>query len=117
VEYDYAPSKADELPLFAGEKVLVTSVDIGVRGWYSGVNSRGDTGIFPANYVRLISGGKNEVEEKKKRLAAIGVRVGVGLGALFSPKPPSASPKPSDNVRFLTSPIAYLLSVEAYVSN
>ncbi|KNE68175.1 hypothetical protein AMAG_19856 [Allomyces macrogynus ATCC 38327] len=94
VLYDYAPQNVDELNLVAGTTISVLSTDIGVRGWYRG-EVDGQIGIFPANHVKLA---EKDSDAREKKLAAIGVRVGMGLGALFGGMPAVAKKRPTSSV-------------------
>ena len=49
--YDYDKDEDNEISLREGE--LITSIVEQEGGWYSGTNSRGETGYFPGNYVEL----------------------------------------------------------------
>ncbi|KAJ3370276.1 hypothetical protein GGF31_004334 [Allomyces arbusculus] len=100
VLYDYAPQNADELNLVAGTTVSVLSTDIGVRGWYRG-EVDGQIGIFPANHVKLV---EKDSDAREKKLAAIGVRVGMGLGALFGGMPAVTKKRPTSSVSVAETP-------------
>lgn len=53
-DYEADPSADDEISLAAGEKVThIEKVD---SDWWLGTNAAGDFGLFPAEYVRVISG-------------------------------------------------------------
>jgi sorting nexin-9/18/33 len=49
--FEFVASSADELTIKVGETV---TIDTEASGWYSGTNSRGESGLFPANYVELV---------------------------------------------------------------
>ncbi|KAJ3363605.1 SH3-domain kinase binding protein 1 [Allomyces javanicus] len=100
VLYDYAPQNADELNLIAGTTISVLSTDIGVRGWYRG-EVDGQIGIFPANHVKLV---EKDSDAREKKLAAIGVRVGMGLGALFGGMPAVTKKRPTSSVSVAETP-------------
>eukprot|EP00012_Vannella_robusta_P008485 CAMPEP_0206203342 /NCGR_PEP_ID=MMETSP0166-20121206/12787_1 /ASSEMBLY_ACC=CAM_ASM_000260 /TAXON_ID=95228 /ORGANISM="Vannella robusta, Strain DIVA3 518/3/11/1/6" /LENGTH=310 /DNA_ID=CAMNT_0053622591 /DNA_START=563 /DNA_END=1495 /DNA_ORIENTATION=+ len=51
VKFEFVASSADELTIKVGETV---TIDTEASGWYSGTNSRGESGLFPANYVELV---------------------------------------------------------------
>ncbi|KAM7287847.1 protein adenylyltransferase Fic [Ixodes scapularis] len=51
--YDFEPQAAGEITIWANETVTVINKDIG-EGWCEGINCRGETGLFPENYVELI---------------------------------------------------------------
>jgi len=56
--YDYEAQGSDELGLKAGEILTLTSGPNGGQnygeGWWEGINSRGQKGIFPSNYVEVV---------------------------------------------------------------
>ena len=52
VQYDYEKAEDNELELKEGE--YVTNIDMVDDDWWMGQNSRGDTGLFPSNYVELL---------------------------------------------------------------
>lgn len=51
VAFEFIASGSDELTIKVGEIVYI---DIETEGWYSGTNDRGESGLFPANYVEII---------------------------------------------------------------
>lgn len=52
IQYDYEKAEDNELELREGE--YVTDIDMVDEDWWMGRNSRGETGLFPANYVELV---------------------------------------------------------------
>ena len=50
-QYDYEKAEDNELELMDGEEI--TNIDMVDEDWWMGQNSRGDIGLFPANYVEL----------------------------------------------------------------
>ena len=50
VKFEFTASGDDELSIQVGEIIYIDSE---APGWYSGTNSRGQSGLFPANYVEL----------------------------------------------------------------
>ena len=54
-QYDYEKAEENELELRENE--LITHIDMVDEDWWMGQNSRGDTGLFPANYVELTGDG------------------------------------------------------------
>lgn len=55
VLYDFqAQEGTGEITIFANETVNVTRQDVG-EGWWEGVNGRGESGLFPAGYVEMMS--------------------------------------------------------------
>lgn len=54
VQYDYEKAEENELELREGE--YVTDIDMVDEDWWMGRNPRGETGLFPANYVEVVAG-------------------------------------------------------------
>jgi drebrin-like protein len=52
VQYDYEKAEDNELELVEGE--TITDIDLLDPDWYAGTNSKGERGLFPANYVELL---------------------------------------------------------------
>ncbi|KAL1868739.1 actin binding protein [Diaporthe australafricana] len=77
IEYDYEKAEENELELREGE--FVTNIDMVDDDWWMGTNSRGESGLFPSNYVTL-------VEDDD---ASAG-----GGHAAVPPPPPAAEPEP-----------------------
>jgi len=59
VQYDYEKAEDNEIELNEGE--YVTNIDMIDEDWWLGVNARGESGLFPRNYVELIA--SDEAEE------------------------------------------------------
>ncbi|KAL1393859.1 hypothetical protein HDK64DRAFT_261224 [Phyllosticta capitalensis] len=51
-QYDYEKAEDNELELHEGE--VISNIDMVDEDWWMGQNSRGDTGLFPSNYVELV---------------------------------------------------------------
>ncbi|ESO02119.1 hypothetical protein HELRODRAFT_161356 [Helobdella robusta] len=51
--FDYQAADSDEISFDPGD--IITSVKMIDEGWWYGKNSRGECGMFPANYVELIN--------------------------------------------------------------
>ena len=57
--YDFdAQPGTGELSINAGEVLTVTRTDVG-EGWWEGLNSKGDSGLFPEAYVEVTAFSKN----------------------------------------------------------
>jgi len=54
VTHHYDPDQEDELSLMKGEYITILERDLD-DGWWRGRNERGETGVFPANFVKEIS--------------------------------------------------------------
>ena len=53
-QYDYEKAEDNELQLHEGERI--TNIDMVDEDWWMGQNNRGETGLFPSNYVEIIEG-------------------------------------------------------------
>ena len=53
VQYDYEKAEDNELELKEGE--YVTNIEMVDEDWWMGQNPRGETGLFPSNYVELVN--------------------------------------------------------------
>ncbi|KAI9702082.1 MAG: hypothetical protein M1836_001426 [Candelina mexicana] len=51
IQYDYEKAEDNELELKEGE--MVTNIEMVDEDWWMGQNQRGETGLFPSNYVEL----------------------------------------------------------------
>lgn len=61
VQYDYEKAEDNELELKEGE--YVTNIEMVDDDWWMGQNPRGETGLFPSNYVELVEGEGNGDEK------------------------------------------------------
>ena len=52
VQYDYEKAEDNELELNEGE--YVTNIEMVDDDWWMGQNARGESGLFPSNYVELV---------------------------------------------------------------
>jgi len=52
VQYDYEKAEDNEIELNEGE--YVTDIEMLDKDWWSGVNARGERGLFPSNYVEVV---------------------------------------------------------------
>uniref|UniRef100_L2GA47 Actin binding protein n=1 Tax=Colletotrichum fructicola (strain Nara gc5) TaxID=1213859 RepID=L2GA47_COLFN len=52
IQYDYEKAEDNELELVEGE--YVTNIEMVDEDWWMGTNSRGESGLFPSNYVELV---------------------------------------------------------------
>lgn len=58
VQYDYEKAEDNELELKEGE--YVTNIEMVDDDWWMGQSPRGETGLFPSNYVELMEGEEGE---------------------------------------------------------
>ncbi|KAI9053867.1 hypothetical protein LZ554_002814 [Drepanopeziza brunnea f. sp. 'monogermtubi'] len=59
IQYDYEKAEDNELELVEGE--YVTNIEMVDDDWWMGTNSKGESGLFPSNYVEPV---KDEGEEE-----------------------------------------------------
>jgi hypothetical protein len=52
VQYDYEKAEDNELELVEGE--YVTDIEMVDEDWWMGTNKKGESGLFPSNYVELV---------------------------------------------------------------
>ncbi|KAL2757572.1 hypothetical protein ACRALDRAFT_2100589 [Sodiomyces alcalophilus JCM 7366] len=53
IQYDYDKAEDNEIDLREGE--YVTNIDMVDEDWWMGTNSKGESGLFPSNYVELVA--------------------------------------------------------------
>ncbi|KAL9085356.1 MAG: hypothetical protein Q9165_007647 [Trypethelium subeluteriae] len=84
-QYDYEKAEDNELELRDGE--YVTNIEMVDEDWWMGQNARGETGLFPSNYVELV-----EDEEDGGAAAAVGEE---SHEAHYAPEAVAAEPEPA----------------------
>ncbi|KAL1883839.1 hypothetical protein VTK73DRAFT_7627 [Phialemonium thermophilum] len=52
IQYDYEKAEDNEIDLREGE--YVTNIEMVDADWWMGTNSKGESGLFPSNYVELV---------------------------------------------------------------
>ncbi|CAG8951469.1 hypothetical protein HYFRA_00007385 [Hymenoscyphus fraxineus] len=52
IQYDYEKAEDNELELVEGE--IVSNIEMVDEDWWMGTNQKGESGLFPSNYVELI---------------------------------------------------------------
>ncbi|KAH8657052.1 hypothetical protein BGZ60DRAFT_434706 [Tricladium varicosporioides] len=52
IQYDYEKAEDNELELIEGE--MVTNIEMVDEDWWMGTNQKGESGLFPSNYVELV---------------------------------------------------------------
>lgn len=80
VQYDYEKAEDNEIELVEGQ--IVTNIEMVDEDWWMGSNSKGESGLFPSNYVELIGEEEDAPEEAP-------------APALPPPPPQAASPEPA----------------------
>ena len=58
IQYDYEKAEDNELELVEGE--YVTNIEMVDEDWWMGTNQKGESGLFPSNYVELVEGEEEE---------------------------------------------------------
>ena len=61
IEYDYEKAEGNEIDLCEGEHV--TNIEMVDEDWWMGTNSRGESGLFPSNYVRIVDDDRGAVQQ------------------------------------------------------
>lgn len=54
-QYDYDKAEDNEIDLVEGQ--LVTNIEMVDEDWWMGTNHKGESGLFPSNYVEIVEGG------------------------------------------------------------
>ncbi|TVY49398.1 Drebrin-like protein [Lachnellula occidentalis] len=60
IQYDYEKAEDNELELIEGE--YVSNIEMVDEDWWMGTNSKGESGLFPSNYVEIVEGEEEEEE-------------------------------------------------------
>lgn len=89
VSYDYERQEDNELELVDGE--YITNIEMVDEDWWMGTNSRGESGLFPSNYVELV---ENEEEEEPEPEPEPVQQQAPPLNTATRP-PPAAAPAPA----------------------
>ncbi|OTB02514.1 hypothetical protein M426DRAFT_322607 [Hypoxylon sp. CI-4A] len=82
IQYDYEKAEDNELELREGE--YVTNIEMVDEDWWMGTNARGESGLFPSNYVEIVD---DEAEEAAPASAV--------SHAVAPPPAPAAEPEPA----------------------
>jgi hypothetical protein len=61
IQYDYEKAEDNELELREGE--YVTNIEMVDDDWWMGTNSRGESGLFPSNYVDLVDDDEESAQD------------------------------------------------------
>lgn len=84
IHYDYEKAEDNEIELVEGE--FVTNIDQVDDDWWMGTNSRGETGLFPSNYVEIVGDDEPEEEQAPPPPAP--------AAASYAPPPPPPAAEP-----------------------
>jgi drebrin-like protein len=82
-QYDYEKAEDNELELTEGE--TITNIEMVDEDWWMGTNSKGDSGLFPSNYVELVEAEEEQPPPQPPRQSA----------ASAAPVAPVTAPAPS----------------------
>lgn len=55
--FPYKPASEDELELITGDIITILSKELPDKGWWKG-ELKGKVGVFPDNFVKIITDGK-----------------------------------------------------------
>lgn len=80
VEYDYTKDEEGEIDLVEDE--TVTEIEFLDENWWSGTNSKGESGLFPSNYVKLKDGAVPTIPDPAAAAAPAGLADGNGPSAI-----------------------------------
>ncbi|KAB8292296.1 hypothetical protein EYC80_008038 [Monilinia laxa] len=80
IQYDYEKAEDNELELIEGE--YVTNIEMVDDDWWMGTNSKGESGLFPSNYVELVE------DEEESAPAPVPTHHA-------EPEPPARAPAPA----------------------
>ncbi|CZT09360.1 related to ABP1-actin-binding protein [Rhynchosporium graminicola] len=69
IQYDYEKAEDNELELIEGE--YVTNIEMVDEDWWMGTNGRGESGLFPSNYVELVEDDEEESQAQAPPPAAL----------------------------------------------
>jgi hypothetical protein len=65
--YDYEKAEDNEVDLIDGE--YITNIEMVDDDWWAGTNSKGESGLFPSNYVQLVEEEEDEASEAPPPMA------------------------------------------------
>jgi len=89
IQYDYEKAEDNELELVEGQ--YVTNIEMVDEDWWMGTNAKGESGLFPANYVELVEG-----EEEEETAPPPAPRpVPAAETQQSTPAPPPQAPRPA----------------------
>ncbi|KAI9685339.1 MAG: hypothetical protein M1820_010815 [Bogoriella megaspora] len=73
IQYDYEKAEDNELELREGE--YVENIEMVDEDWWMGQNARGETGLFPSNYVELVDDDDGGAAPQQVHASAVAERV------------------------------------------
>jgi len=85
IQYDYEKAEDNEIELREGE--YVTNIEMVDDDWWMGTNSRGESGLFPSNYVELV---ENEEDNAPPAPAATSQLPAPAAATASQSQPPAA---------------------------
>jgi hypothetical protein len=88
VQYDYEKAEDNEIELIEGEHV--TNIEMVDEDWWMGTNSKGESGLFPSNYVELVD--IEEEEEVEEPAAPVSRPIAAAAPAPAASAPSSDEP-------------------------
>lgn len=91
VQYDYEKAEDNEIELIDGQ--YITEIDMVDEDWWVGTNSKGERGLFPANYVELVADDDAGAQPAPVPAPAA-VPAPAPVPASPSPPPPPAATRP-----------------------
>ncbi|KAL2158585.1 hypothetical protein VTH06DRAFT_4352 [Thermothelomyces fergusii] len=89
VQYDYEKAEDNEIELREGE--YVTNIEMVDEDWWMGTNSRGESGLFPSNYVQIVD------EDEGAAAAVAGVTGATAAGSAAAHAANDAVPSDAEN--------------------
>lgn len=84
IQYDYEKAEDNEVELREGE--YVTNIEMVDDDWWMGTNSRGESGLFPSNYVELVD------DDEAAQPVAPQVSTHQSVAEVPAPAQPAAAP-------------------------
>lgn len=93
VEYDYEKAEDNEIELREGE--YVTEVEMIDKDWWLGVNTSGERGLFPSNYVEVVETEQSATTYEPEAPAP--APAPVPAAAPSSPPAPAPAPAPASS--------------------
>jgi type IV secretory pathway VirB10-like protein len=100
VQYDYEKAEENEIELVEGQ--YVTNIEMVDEDWWMGTNAKGDTGLFPSNYVEVV-----EDNEDQAPAAAAVPPPAPAAAQQAPPSPPPAAAAPAGAGKTATAQYEY----------